>query len=284
MIPRKRTLPEDYGQKYNIVSTRTERFPFYVKECGYCSKKGLSFGKANNYSDYLLLYSLLDIASFSKERDVQYVPQDSIIVTACNTPLNFSKAGKDWSCFYIIIGGSHAKLYYNIIRNKSCVFANNQLSGILDYFIEIYELDYYDELYANMRASLLIHNIFFELFQISAGILETKKITPAQEIVVNIAIKYIAKNYKNDMSVDAICSEVGFSKYYFCKLFKKQMGITIHQYVSEFRINKSKELLTYSKLSINSIARNVGFKNTLTYSRCFERSTHMTPTEYRKYF
>ena len=62
------------------------------------------------------------------------------------------------------------------------------------------------------------------------------------------------------------------------------MGITIHQYVSEFRVNKSKELLTYSKLSINAVAASVGYKNPLTYSRAFEKSMHMTPSEYRKNF
>nr|WP_276538846.1 AraC family transcriptional regulator [Murimonas intestini] len=135
-----------------------------------------------------------------------------------------------------------------------------------------------------MRASLIIHNIFFELYNISYNILKTKAITPVQETVINQCLKYIEHNYKNDLDIDTICNEVSFSKYYFCKLFKDHMGITIHQYVSEFRVNKSKELLTYSKLSINAVAASVGYKNPLTYSRAFEKSMHMTPSEYRKNF
>ena len=62
------------------------------------------------------------------------------------------------------------------------------------------------------------------------------------------------------------------------------MGVTIHQYVNDFRINKAKELLAYTKLSVNSISSNVGFKSTLTFLRAFERSVHMTPSEYRDYY
>ena len=73
-------------------------------------------------------------------------------------------------------------------------------------------------------------------------------------------------------------------KYYFCKLFKQQQGVTIHQYVTNFRINKAKEMLAYSKLSVNTISAKVGFKNSLTFIRAFERAEKMTPSEYRSYY
>lgn len=99
-----------------------------------------------------------------------------------------------------------------------------------------------------------------------------------------MALKYISENYKSELDIDTICNEISFSKYYFCKIFKKQMGITVHQYVNEFRINKAKELLAYSQLSVSSIAGQVGFKTPLTFMRAFERSVHMTPSEYRSYY
>jgi AraC-like DNA-binding protein len=224
------------------------------------------------------------VMRFSKETNTQYISHDNVIVTSCSSPLAFTRTSKDWTFFYIIIGGTHAKFYYNMIRNKSCVFATSQLSTIIDLFIEIYNLHYHNEMLNNIKASLLIHSLLYELFKISNNVENSKNITPVQETVINNALKYIAKNYKNDLDIDTICDEVSFSKYYFCKIFKEHMGITIHQYVNEFRVEKSKDLLTYSKLSINAIATAVGFKNTLTFSRSFERSMHMTPTEYRKYF
>ena len=59
---------------------------------------------------------------------------------------------------------------------------------------------------------------------------------------------------------------------------------TLYQYLTEYRVNKSKEYLTYSKLSIHAIATEVGFKSTLTYSRSFKKLTDMTPSEFREAF
>ena len=50
------------------------------------------------------------------------------------------------------------------------------------------------------------------------------------------------------------------------------------------RINRAKELLSYSKLSVATIATEMGFKNTLTFIRNFKAYTNMTPSEYRQNF
>lgn len=284
MILPKIILPDEFRKKSNIITPQIESLPFYVKECGYCSERKFVLGNHNNYSDYLLLYSVSGVMRFTKSQKTQYVHPDHIVVSACNTPLTFTKVSKDWKFFYIIIGGTHAKLYYNSIRTSSCLFATNQLSRLLSLFLEVFTLDLLKNMQNNLKASLLIHTILYELYTISDNILKAKNITPVQETVVNMTLKYIEKNYKNNLDIDTICNEVSFSKYYFCKLFKEHTGFTIHQYINDYRINKSKELLTYSKLSINAIATSVGFKNTLTFSRSFERTMHMTPSEYRKYF
>ena len=60
--------------------------------------------------------------------------------------------------------------------------------------------------------------------------------------------------------------------------------MTLHQYLTEYRVTKSKEYLTYSKLPIHAVALEVGFKNTLNYSRSFKQYVKMTPSEYREAF
>ena len=113
---------------------------------------------------------------------------------------------------------------------------------------------------------------------------EARLLTPVQQTVVNTALKYIDEHYKEELTIDKICAKVSFSKYYFCKIFKEHTGMTLHQYLTEYRVNKSKEYLTYSKLPIHAVALEVGFKNTLNYSRSFKQYVKMTPSEYREAF
>ena len=201
----------------------------------------------------------------------------------------FSRNSKDWTAYYFIVSGSHARLFYNLVRTQNNIILNNPFTNILDLFMELYENcisehDTNDFTYQSINSSLLIHHIFTALYEQTSEINTIKGLTPVQQNVVSTALKFIQENYSTTLDIDTICSEISFSKHYFCKLFKKQMGITVHQYVNEYRISKSKELLSYSKLSINSIATQVGFRNTLTFLRAFEKSMHMTPSEYRNYY
>ncbi|HAX51954.1 MAG TPA: AraC family transcriptional regulator, partial [Lachnospiraceae bacterium] len=181
------------------------------------------------------------------------------------------------------------KLFYNLIRTHDNIVLCNPFTNILDSFMELFDIlcettENGNDAWKYTHTSLLVHTIFTSMYDIVYNLHEIKELTPAQESSINAALKYISSNYKEDLNIENISNKVGFSKYYFCKIFKQQMGTTIHQYVNEYRINKAKELLAYSKLSISSIASKVGFKTTLTFIRAFERSTHMTPSEYRHYY
>lgn len=266
-----------------------EAFPFYIKEYGYTSDRKLVLGQQNNYNDYLLLYSIDGTARFTKFQSSYYVQQNTIVITACNTPLVFTAVSKEWHYYYFIIGGSHAKFFYNHVRTKNNMIIDNPFTNILDNFMDIYDLltkydPRYDDTWKYMNISTLLHRIFASLYELNANVNAIKKMTPAQETHVNIAVKYIQEHYKEPIDVDTICNEIGFSKYYFCKVFKQQQGQTIHQYLNEYRIKNAKELLAYSKLSVNIIASQVGFKNSLTFIRAFERTVNMTPSEYRSYY
>jgi AraC-like DNA-binding protein len=285
MLTPKRIFPAHYVTIKNSVVLQPSNHPFYIKEYGYCNEKKLIVGEENNYNEILILYSISGIARFSRNKETAYINPNTAVISACNSPLIFNKVSKSWEFFYVIISGSHAKLYYNLIRDKSNIIPMNPLAyNVLDWFIAIAHTKLDSSVSSQMSASLLAHNILYGLYQTSYDIIQSKNIIPAQETDINIALNYIAKNYKEDLSIDTICKQVHLSKYYFCKIFKQHTDISIHQYVNEYRINKSKELLSYSKMSIKAIAASVGFNSALTYIRCFENSTHMTPSEYRENF
>ncbi|WP_122641828.1 helix-turn-helix domain-containing protein [Luxibacter massiliensis] len=285
----KRTYPGEYRTAALPSKSLGESFPFVVKECGYCQERKFIQGKQNSYNEYLLLYTIEGTARYSKTQQTQYIQPDSVVTTACNTVLTFTRVTREWRFYYFIISGSHAKLFYNLIRTQNNIILSNPFTNVLDSFMDLYDIacgraEKKNETWEYLHMSQLIYSIFTSLYDLTYDINRIKELTPAQENEVNTVLKYISQNYKDDLSIDKICNKIGFSKYYFCKLFKQQMGTTIHQYVNEFRVNKAKELLAYSKLSITSIAGQVGFKTTLTFLRAFEKSVHMTPSEYRDYY
>ena len=96
------------------------------------------------------------------------------------------------------------------------------------------------------------------------------------------AIKYLEKNYSQDVTNSKLAHECKISEEHFRKLFKKTYGISPKQYITDMRINKAKQLLKEGILKINAISELCGFSNQYHFCRFFKKKTGFTPTEFMK--
>lgn len=99
--------------------------------------------------------------------------------------------------------------------------------------------------------------------------------------LVNRTIQYIHNNYYKDISIDKVCAELNINKFYFCNLFKKETGYTFVQFLTLWRVEKSKIYLSDPSLTLLDVSLNVGFNNQGYYSTTFKKVTGQTPTEYK---
>ncbi|MEM8779760.1 MAG: AraC family transcriptional regulator [Cyanobacteria bacterium P01_G01_bin.49] len=94
------------------------------------------------------------------------------------------------------------------------------------------------------------------------------------------AVTYIQDNLAEDISLQAIATEVNMSRYYFCRLFKKSTGITPHQYLIKSRIERAQELLSRKHQSIADVSLQVGFANQSHFTKHFKRLVGITPKQF----
>lgn len=114
----------------------------------------------------------------------------------------------------------------------------------------------------------------------AANLSEKKNIAGLEKI--NKSFEYIEKNYMEDIHLSDIAKSVGFSEYYFSRLFKEIIGKNFHQYLNEYRIKKVERLLDSKDYSISEAAYAVGFSSISTFGRLFKQIKGCTPQEYRK--
>ncbi|WP_300382834.1 AraC family transcriptional regulator [Clostridium sp.] len=98
---------------------------------------------------------------------------------------------------------------------------------------------------------------------------------------INRAIEYIHVNYSKNICIDTICKDLNINKCYFCNLFKKETGYTFIQFLTLWRVEKSKLYLQDSSLTLLDVSLNVGFNNQGYYSTIFKKATGQTPSQYR---
>jgi AraC-like DNA-binding protein len=95
------------------------------------------------------------------------------------------------------------------------------------------------------------------------------------------AKKFIDKNFSDRINLDDIATETCFSKYHFLRLFKFFYGKTPHQYLTEVRIEKAKQLLR-TGLPVSDVCFLTGFESTSSFKALFKRYTAFTPVSYQK--
>lgn len=93
------------------------------------------------------------------------------------------------------------------------------------------------------------------------------------------ACEYIIKNYGSDISIEELARIANTSKYHFIRQFKETQGITPHQFVKQYRLNKAYQFLKNTDLSIGEVARMCAFISTSHFASDFKKQYNITPSE-----
>lgn len=95
--------------------------------------------------------------------------------------------------------------------------------------------------------------------------------------------EYIGKNYMNEnLSVKDISVHVFLSTSYVCTFFKNETGQTLNQYITEYRMEKAKQLLRDGRFKISDISSRVGYNDGNYFGKSFKKYSGLSPSEYRE--
>ena len=115
-----------------------------------------------------------------------------------------------------------------------------------------------------------------------ALVLREKKASSRYEDVVSEVIHYIEDNYaQEELSLNLLASHVNFSPNHLSMIFSQQTGQTLIRYLTDYRMNRAKELLRCSSKKSSVISMEVGYKDPHYFSYLFKKTQGMTPTQYR---
>ncbi len=101
---------------------------------------------------------------------------------------------------------------------------------------------------------------------------------------VQRAKEYILANISNDISVKDVADYVHLSPEYFSKLFKKEMGENVKNYILRIKVDAAKDLLENPNIPVSMVASELGYSNFSHFTQMFKKHENVTPSEYRKLF
>lgn len=128
------------------------------------------------------------------------------------------------------------------------------------------------------QARLLFLNAVSEVYKVNA---HTKE-SDLAEYAITRSLHYIKNHYAEQLEREELADIASMSASYFSIMFKKVAGCTLTQYITKIRLGKAKQLLQCSELRVSEVAREVGFRDPLYFTRVFSHHTGMSPSDYRK--
>lgn len=132
---------------------------------------------------------------------------------------------------------------------------------------------------ANINVSLM--NLMLYILDHTEPVHEYAK-PQLQNSYVAYALNYIQEHYTTKILQEDIAQQLQISVRYLSKIFKSYMGVTLSNYITIYRVNRSIALMQSTDLTLTEIALQVGFRDSQQYSKVFMSVINATPSQYRK--
>lgn len=114
-----------------------------------------------------------------------------------------------------------------------------------------------------------------------ANLVHTRKTQHHTSSYVEQCKDYVRKNYKKKIYVADIANVLGISETYLSRLFSKETGQRLQDYISQVRVDKAANLLMYSEESIADIAEYCCFPSQSYFGQVFKKFKGISPNRFR---
>jgi AraC-like DNA-binding protein len=94
-------------------------------------------------------------------------------------------------------------------------------------------------------------------------------------------IAYIHQHIYDPLPLSRLAGYAGYSPYHFTRIFKERIGLSPQYYVSSLRLQKAKDLLLRTNLSVRDIALEIGQQSLGTFTTRFTERVGVTPSRFR---
>ena len=128
----------------------------------------------------------------------------------------------------------------------------------------------------------LIHALMARVLYLNQTPVEPIRNSVLSPRILNRVLAKIEAHLAEDLSLDALATESGYSRDHFLRCFKQAMGVTPHQHLLQRRLERVQESLRNTSLSLSEIASGSGFSSHSHLSTAFRNAFGVSPSAYRR--
>lgn len=256
---------------------------FYLQEIGELEARREHTSSRSGLQSYLF-FTVVDGAGSLTYGDKECkLEKNSCVFIDCHNSYSHTTDEKRlwtlrWVHFY---GPSMTSIYTKYCeRGGRPVFTPDDSTSFFAIWDQLMQVagsaDYMRDMLINQHLSALLTLIMAESWHPEDATTAKKKAS------VSDVREFLDQNYGSKITLDGLAEKFYINKYYLTKVFKEQYGQSITAYLLNLRITKAKQLLRFSKKSVEEIGMEVGLGAPHYFSQTFKSVEGVPPSTYRK--
>ncbi len=256
--------------------------PYFINCCGYIKLKNMKkVSILRTRVDYYLIYLVSGAGYYKINGKLIKAESGNIIIYQPHEEQDYYYFGEDNTELYWIhfTGNSVMQLLENLELTGRNIFQ----VGIKTELIQLFE-KIIDEIMAQNHRyhSLCISYLINLLSMFSRESYAREKGVFIKNSGIEQSVIKMQREYQFDHSISYYAKSSNLSVYQFIRKFRNTMQYSPSKYVEKIRMDKSKELLLSTDLTINEISEVVGYNDPFYFSKVFKKNTGQSPSAFRK--
>lgn len=170
---------------------------------------------------------------------------------------------------------------YEKNKIRYLLYRTSKDTAIRNYILDMYMEQTHSDDYSDRIICSLLTIFFTQLTRRHGKDVIISENTKNKTACSDEMLNYIMKHY-DTVTLSKLAEHFHFSVPYCSKIIKTVCGIPFSELLTQIRLRQGENLLTHTQMSVADISDKVGYKNPETFIRAFNRSYHISPSQYRK--
>lgn len=253
--------------KYKSLPFRLESFSHFAAHQNYSAER-------DELNCYIILYTIEGEGVLEFQEKNYKIAKNQVMFIDCSKHHIYRTAeGKQWEFYFMLIEGDGVRAYYDILFSEKYYIIDYFEVNIIKKFIDT--MLYLDRKHSQQFELLACHQINDLIIQF---LMLTADLANYEFVRV---VEYIEENYEKKISIDELANVAKMSKFHFIRKFKSIYSETPYEFLTRFKVNKAKSLLSTSNYTVDEISSMLSFNDTTTFIRSFKNFAGVTPNKYR---